>query len=177
MDPSPAVEARIRERAARLEHLFDRVTSCRVVVEARHHHHHKGNLYGVRIDLRVPGEEIFVGRAGPLDHAHEDVYVAIRDAFDAAARRLEDHARRFRGDVKAHETPIHGKIARIFQDYGFIQTSDGQEVYFHKNSVVGGAFEALEVGSEVRVVVTEKESAQGAQASTVVPLGKHHIVG
>jgi ribosomal subunit interface protein len=174
--PAPAVEARIREQAVKLERYFDRITSCRVVVEAGHHHQRKGKLYNVHIDLRAPGGEVIAGHGHPLDHAHEDVYVAIRDAFDAARRRLEDHVRRFRGDVKTHEVPVHGKVVRLFADYGFIEISDGQEIYFHKNSVVEHGFGALEVGTEVRVVVAENESIQGPQASTVVPLGKHHLI-
>lgn len=102
MDPSPAVEARIREKAAKLERFHSRIIGCTVVVEAPHRHHHKGKLYSVHIDIRVPGKDLIVDRAKPLDHAHEDVYVAVRDAFNAAVRRLEDHTRRMRGDVKTH---------------------------------------------------------------------------
>jgi len=102
MDPSPALEARIHEKAEKLERFFDRIVNCEVVVEAPHKHHHKGKLYNVRIEINVPGANVYVGRSGPQDHAHEDVYVALRDAFDAAYRQLEDHARRMRGDVKTH---------------------------------------------------------------------------
>jgi ribosomal subunit interface protein len=102
MDPSPAIEADIREKAGRLERYFDRITSCRVAVEARNRSHHKGKVYGCSIHLTVPGREIAVGHVGPKNQAHEDVHVAIRDSFEAAARKLEDHARRARGDVKAH---------------------------------------------------------------------------
>ena len=175
MDPSPAVEARVREKAALLERFHDRIVGCRVVIEERNRHQHKGKLYNVRIEIRVPGSDIFVGHVGPQDHAHEDVYVAIRDAFDVAIRRLEDHTRRRRGDVKTHETPPHGKIVRLYSDHGFIETSDSQEIYFHKNSVAEGKFGDLEVGTKVRVVVVEGESAEGAQASTVVPIGKKHL--
>ena len=177
MDPSPAIEVRIREKAAKLERFAERITSCRVIVEARNRHQRKGRLYSVHIDLRAPGEELIAGHGHPLDHAHEDVYVAIRDAFAAARRRLEDHARRFRGDVKTHADAPHGKIARLFPDYGFIETSDGFEVYFHKNSVIGDGFESLAVGDAVRLVVAEQESAEGPQASTVVKLGKHRMIG
>lgn len=172
MDPSPAVEARVREKAAQLERFHDRIVGCRIVIEERNRHQRKGKLYNVRIEIRVPGNDIFVGHVGPQDHAHEDMYVAIRDAFDAAIRRLEDHTRRRRGDVKTHDAPLHGKIVRLFPDHGFIGIPDGQEVYFHMNSVAEGKFTDLEVGSEVRVVVVEGESAKGAQASTVVPIGK-----
>ena len=102
MDPSEAVEARIREKAAKLERFYNRIIGCTVVVEAPHRHHHKGKLYSVHIDISVPGKDLVVDRAKPLDHSHEDVYIAVRDAFKAAERRLEEHARRMRGDVKSH---------------------------------------------------------------------------
>jgi len=177
MEPSPAIEANVRERAARLERFFDRIMSCRVAIEAPHRQHRKGRLYKVHIDLKVPGGELAVSHDGPLDHAHEDVNVAIRDAFNAASRHLQDHVRKMRGAVKRHEAPQHGKVVRLFPDYGFIETADGAEIYFHRNSVVGGGFEKLEVGSEVRVEVASGESAQGPQATSVKRIGKHHIVG
>ncbi|MEM7398813.1 MAG: HPF/RaiA family ribosome-associated protein [Pseudomonadota bacterium] len=102
MDPSPAVEARVREKAAKLTRLFNRIIGCTVVVEAPHRHQHKGKLYSVHIDISVPGKDLVVDRAKPLDQAHQDVYLAVRDAFKAAERQLEDHARRSRGDVKSH---------------------------------------------------------------------------
>jgi ribosomal subunit interface protein len=102
MDPSPAVEARIRKKAEKLERFHDRIIGCTVVVEAPHRHHHKGKLFSVKVEISVPGEDVVVDHAKPADHAHEDVYVAIRDAFNAAVRRLEDQSRKMRGDVKAH---------------------------------------------------------------------------
>ncbi|MDJ0513930.1 MAG: HPF/RaiA family ribosome-associated protein [Methyloceanibacter sp.] len=102
MDPSPAVEARVREKAAKLARLFSRIIGCTVVVEAPHRHQNKGKLYSVHIDISVPGKDLVVDRAKPLDQAHQDVYLAVRDAFKAAERQLEDHARRSRGDVKSH---------------------------------------------------------------------------
>ena len=103
LDPSPAIEASIRERVKRLDRFYDRIMNCRVVVEASHKHHHKGNQYRVRIDLTVPGEELVVSRDPDERQIHEDVYVAIRDAFDAMRRQVEDFARRRRGQVKRHE--------------------------------------------------------------------------
>ena len=102
MDPSPAVEERIREKAEKLERFHDRIVGCTVVVEAPHRHHHKGKLYNVRLDISVPRKDVVVDRAKPIDHAHEDVYVAVRDAFDAAVRRLEDRTQKMRGSVKTH---------------------------------------------------------------------------
>ena len=101
-DPSPAVEQKIRERAERLARFHERVTSCRVVVDAPHRHQSKGNVYLVRIEIAVPGHETLVSQSSHADPAHGDVYVAVRDAFDAADRKLEDTARRMRGDIKHH---------------------------------------------------------------------------
>jgi len=177
MDSSDAVEARIRERVEDLERFFDRITSCRVVVECRHPRHQQGNLFRVGVDLNVPGREIVVGRDPGAHHAHEDIYVAIRDTFDATRRLLEDYVRQSRGDVKLHTVPDHGRILRLLpeQNCGFISGVDGAEIYFHRNSVAGDAFDKLGVGDEVRFVAQHSESAEGPQASTVIPLGKHHL--
>lgn len=177
MDPSPALEARIRQRAQELEQFFDRITACRVTVECQHQHHRQGNLFEISIDLAIPGREIVVGRSEGASHAHEDAHVAVRDAFNALRRRLEDHARSGQGSVKLHRVPEHGRITRLLpdRDGGFITTSLGDEVYFHRNSVVDGSYETLEVGDEVRLVAREGESAQGPQASAVTAIGKHHL--
>lgn len=106
MDPSESVETRVRERVERLERHSERITSCHVTVEAPHRHHHKGNQYRVRIVLHVPGHELVVSREPGDAGAHADVYVAIRDAFDAAERRLKDRTARVRGEVKTHEPPL-----------------------------------------------------------------------
>jgi len=177
MDSSEAVAARIRERVAELERFSDRITSCRVVVECRHPRRQQGNLFQVRVDLKVPGREIVVGRDPAAHHAHEDVYIALRDSFDASRRLLEDHIRERRGDVKVHAVPDHGRITRILpeQNCGFILSADGNEIYFHRNSVTNGGFDKLGVGDQVRFVAQHSESVEGPQASTVVPLGKHHL--
>jgi ribosomal subunit interface protein len=91
---SDAVEAKIREKTAKLEQLCDNIVSCKVVVEAEHHHQHQGNLFHVRIDLNVPQKHIVVSRDHHDKQAHEDVYVALRDAFDAAKRQLEGYVHR-----------------------------------------------------------------------------------
>ena len=92
LDRSPAVEADIRERVAKLERLADDILSCRVTVEGPHKHHRQGNLFAVRVDLRVAGNDIVASRAPGDDRSHEDVFVAVRDAFDAARRQLQERA-------------------------------------------------------------------------------------
>lgn len=177
LDPSPAMEELVREHAARLDRFFDRIAACRVVIGSPHRQHRKGRIFTVHINLTVPGGELVVGRDGRTDHAHEDLKVAIHDAFDAARRELEDHARRMRGDVKTHAVPQHGRVLRLYpaDGYGFIGTSEGREVYFHRNSVVDGHFDELSVGMEVRLEAAETESPYGPQATTVRRIGKHHL--
>lgn len=176
--PSEAIEAKIRERAAKLDRFGERIMGCHVVVEAPHRHQKKGFLYNVSIDLTLPGREIVVNREPSARTSHQDVYVAIRDAFNAAARQLEDVTRRMRGDIKSHEVPPHGRVIRVspLDGYGFIETPDGLEVYFHENALVGADLASLTVGSEVRFSLAEGEGEKGPQASTVEPIGKHHPV-
>ncbi len=174
MEPSAAIEAAVRERADKLDLFYEHIMSCRVVIELHHRHHHQGNIYHVRVDVKVPEAEIVASREPAEHHAHEDVYVAIRDAFNAVRRRLEDYIRRRRGEVKEHEAPPHGRVVELHPDYGRIETPDGRLVYFHKNSVVGGDFDHLDVGTEVRFV--EEPGELGPQASTVHVIGKHHVV-
>lgn len=100
---SEALEADIRDKAGKLEQFYEKVMACRVVVERPHGHQYKGELFHIRIDLTVPGRELVVNRGPDQHHAHEDPYVAVRDAFDAARRRLQDFARKQRGDVKHHQ--------------------------------------------------------------------------
>lgn len=176
---SDAIERRIRLKVAELERFCSRITSCQVTVDELHKHHRKGNLFSVRVDLHLPDKEIVVGRERHLHQAHQDMYVAIRDAFDAAVRQLEIYAQKHRGDVKRHDVPDHGLVTRLYPEagYGFVQRPDGTEVYFHEHSVAGADFRGLAAGDEVRIVVAEDEGEKGPQASTVVPVGKHHIGG
>jgi ribosomal subunit interface protein len=101
---SEALEARVREDATKLETFHPRIVSCRVTIEESRKHQRKGRLFQVRIDARIPGRELVVDR----DH-HEDVYIALRDAFHAMTRKLEDAARTARGDVKAHQEDEAGE--------------------------------------------------------------------
>jgi ribosomal subunit interface protein len=109
LDPSAAIEAAIRERAEKLDRFYDRIMNCRVVVEVPHKRHRQGKLYTVRIEVTVPDETLLVTRDPAQDHAHEDVYVSIRDAFDAMRRQLEEYARQRRGEVKRRQPAKPGQ--------------------------------------------------------------------
>ena len=103
MDASPALEAHIRKLAARFERFSQGIVRCHIVVEPKPHYQHQGGMQELRIDITLPNTEIAV------HHAHEDPYIAFRDAFRATRRKLEDHERKRRGDVKARLGPAHGR--------------------------------------------------------------------
>lgn len=99
VDRSNAVEDHVRQKVSKLEHLHPQITGCRVTIALPHHHHQQGKQFDVRVEITVPGREIVVNR----EQGNEDMYMALRDAFDAARRQLDDHVREQRGEVKHHE--------------------------------------------------------------------------
>jgi ribosomal subunit interface protein len=102
---SEAVNERIAQKVSKLEQSFGRIISCRVVIETPHRHHHKGKTFHVSVDLQLPGAEVLATRDAAKDDAHEDVYVAIRDAFDAVQRQLQEHVRRQQVDERRLPLP------------------------------------------------------------------------
>lgn len=162
------------EHIDHLEDAYGRITGCHVVIAQPHRHHREGRLYSVRVDLRVPGGEIVVNRDHHLDHAHEDVFVALRDSFAAARRRLEDHVRRLRGVEKVHASRAQGHVSQIFplQGYGFIETPDGREIYFHQHALSERDFQLVDIGSQV--FYSEEEGDEGPQAAFVQLVHPHH---
>jgi ribosome-associated translation inhibitor RaiA len=171
MPGSDALEARIRAKVAELDHFHPRITSCRVTVNEFGKHHHQGRQFEVCVDVRVPGHAEIVSNR----HHHEDVYVALRDALASTTRQLEEVIREKRGDVKSHQIPQQGRITRIIPEegIGFIETSDGRELYFSRENVVHPAFEHLEPGATVRFI--EAAAGEGLQAKRV-SIGKHHAL-
>jgi cold shock CspA family protein/ribosome-associated translation inhibitor RaiA len=169
LEASESLRQRIEREAEKLERFHDKITSCRVAVIGRGGRRRHGDLYAVRLQITAPGEsDVMIDRNPPADHAHEDAFVAVRDAFAAARRRLQDRRRRMQGVVKTHESPLtRGRVVRIFTEeaYGFLETENGREVYFHRNALLNGDFERLAVGDRVRFA--ESEGEMGLQASTV----------
>lgn len=160
LDRSPAAEAIIRERIAKLEQFHDRITSCRVTVEKVNRQGRKGHLFHVAVELEVPGGVVIVNRKPGDQNAHEEINVAIRDSFNAAQRQLGDHARKADGvHVKTHPEKQHGRVVRLFPDegYGFIKTPAGVEVYFQKDSVVKDDWEKLDLESDLEFSLMDGE--------------------
>lgn len=173
LETSEAVEAAIRDRVAKLDKLYPRLTSCRVSVEAPHRQHRKGNLFEVHIDLGVPGGHLAVSREphrAREKYASPDVYKALRDAFDAAERQLLDYKRQINGDVKVHTESFAGQVAAVHpdRDHGFILTNTGTQLYFHRNSVMEGDLEDLAQGQSVHYVETAGDT--GPTAAKVWPV-------
>lgn len=174
LDSSQAVRARIDEHVTELETRYGRITACRVALKGPGQHHRIGQ-YAVSIRLTLPdGREVNVGRTPFEDERHTNLDFALNDAFKRARRRLQDRVRRMQGKVKLHDGPPIGTITSVdpSHEFGFLAGADGQEVYFHRNSVLDG-IEKLMPGA--RVTYAEEMGEKGPQASTVRVLGKHTL--
>jgi ribosomal subunit interface protein len=167
---SESLEAHINEHADKLREFFDQIISCRVVLTIPQNHKHNGKIYNVKINLVVPGKEIVVSK-----QEDEDIYVAIRDAFNALDRQLEDYLRRRRGDVKTHDSPTNGFIVRLFPDekFGFIKGQDGNEYYFSATNIASTTFDHLAVGDTVRFLT--EPSSEGLQARRITVEKHNHV--
>jgi len=162
---SAAIESDIYKKAKKLNQFCNKIMACRVVLESLQRHQRQGKLYNVRLDITVPGEEIVINR-----NRNEDMYVALRDAFDSARRQLESYCERLRQHGKEHtnhKIPLHGYIEKLFPDegYGFIETWDGHEVYFNECTVLHTSFNQLRIGQEVHFI--EEMGQKGPQALRV----------
>lgn len=191
MPHSDAIEAMVREEAEHLEKYYNHIMGCRVMIEVPHRHREEGEYHHVRIYVTVPGGEIVVRREPSLHsrqrHIHEEarskdreiersrkhLQVAIREAFDTLRRRLQDYARRQRLDVKTREAAPRARVSRLYpeMEYGYIEKADGDEIYFHKNSVLGDDFKHITVGAEV--TFAEELGERGPQASSVKLVDRH----
>lgn len=167
LTPSEAIERSTREHVRKLESFAAGMMACHVVIELEQKHQHQGRPYSVRIDLTLPGHELVVNRV-----QNEEVYVALRDAFDNMKRQLEDLVRKRRGQEKHHPVPQHGKVVRLDNEggFGFILTPAGDEYYFCRDNVAGTPFENVIAGSTVQFI--SEGLGNGMQAKRV-SLGKH----
>ncbi|MBA2653644.1 MAG: HPF/RaiA family ribosome-associated protein [Gammaproteobacteria bacterium] len=164
IEHTEAIDTKIRQKAEKLHHLYDRIIYCRVVVEAPQKNKHQGKEFQVNIEVDVPGKVLVVNRHS---HRNEDLYVAIRDSFNAMKRQLEDYVDILRGATKSHQLQLTGKIVRLFPDYGFIETSEGNEYYFHETNVLQVPFAELSIGTTVHFLENNAgDSLQAHQVTT-----------
>ena len=184
MTDSTGLEEIVRKEVAKLEHFYDRITSCRVMVE-RPQRGQAGKLYHVRIDLRLPNGELVVKHTPTLHGTLKDFKTdktrkeadsvlvhklpqsSIHQAFREMRRQLQDYSHRQDGFVKALTESTEGEVKSIFpkEGYGFLKAADESEIYFTKASVLDGHFARLRSGTRVRYV--EELGDKGPQASSV----------
>lgn len=176
--PTDELKRRILDGIDKLETVYGHLISCRVMVENTTPDRESGQVYRVRLDIGVPRHEVVVDQS-PAEHGEpEDVSQILTEAFNIARRRLRELKNKQRGKVKTHDLPPHGRVVRLLANdegvgYGFLTAADGRELYFHENAVVGGEFDDLEVGTEVRFA--ESRGDEGPQASTVTLLDRRNV--
>ena len=168
-ESSEPIKQAAEKHAKKLEKHFDHIVSGHVILSAPHRHSHQGKIFHVNIQLKVPGSLLVVNHEPEKDHAHEDIYVTIRDSFDAMRRELDHYARKLNKstEMRGHVTPPRGTVIKLFPErgYGFLEAEDGEEVYFHQNSVLNGKFKYLSIGDRVRY--SFEMGDKGPQASSV----------
>jgi cold shock CspA family protein/ribosome-associated translation inhibitor RaiA len=170
------LRAHVQTRLSDLETRFGRITSGRVAIKVPGDRHRTGGNYGVRIHLSLPdGRHVDVDRTPDADDRHSQPLFAIDDAFNRARRQLQDKVRRLQGAVKVHEGAPIATVARIDPsgEFGFLETGDGLQVYFHEHALVDARMGDLAIGT--RVTYVEASGDKGPQASTVNLLGKHKL--
>lgn len=169
MSRSEAVDELIRSDAAKLEKVCDNLISCRVGLGLDQKSSTSGNEYRLRIEMRVPpGHNLVVTNTPGGKEDNSDLPALIKSTFKTAHRRLRQQMEKQQGEKKHHPgQEVGGFVTKIFADegYGFLRSLDGEEVYFHRNSIVGARFENLEPGAGVNY--TAELGEKGLQASTV----------
>jgi cold shock CspA family protein/ribosome-associated translation inhibitor RaiA len=169
VEKTEEIETLIRGKAEKLDKIFINIISCRIMVEKLQQHNRTSQGFRVRIDLKIPpGHELVVSRDPSKGNLHLDLGAEIRWAFDAAERMVKEVREKQRHDVKSHpQQETQGVIERVFfaDGTGFIRSTDGRQIFFHRNSVLHMNFETLKVGMGVRFV--EVQGEKGPQATTV----------
>jgi ribosomal subunit interface protein len=167
---SPALKNHLKRKAEKLDHYYHHIQRCRIVVDVPQKHKRQGKLFRVSIDLLVPGKEIVVNHK--MD---EDIYIAIREAFNAVLRQLESYSCKRRGDVKHHTGVSFGYIKRLYEEegYGFIQSAEGDELYFSTTNISYPSFAQLEIGDIVNFITVPAND--GIQAHRITRNSHNHV--
>lgn len=171
IEKSPAIDSLIHEKVAKLERLCSYINSCHIAVEKEHDRPRTGSPYRVRIDMTLPPSHEIVADSHPADtNQHVELDTVIRDAFSKAERQLKELTRKQREDEKTKGGSADDTTALVIklfreENYGFIKALTGEEIYFHRNSVIHNDFDRLEIGTGVRFEAVEGD--KGLQATTV----------
>ncbi len=170
IEKDPMVEGQIHDRIESLEKFCDHINSCRVVVERPQRHQSSGNPFRVRVDITIAGgHEVVAKQEAGKGDMHDPLQVVVKKVFDSAEKQVKKVTDKQHGHVKLHpQQQAMATVSKKFDEdgYGFLRTVDtGDEIYFHKNSVVNGDFDRVKVGTGVRFVFEQGD--KGPQASTV----------
>lgn len=173
MDSNDNLKERILAGIEELETVHDRLVSCRVLVEDTTASRQTGKIYRVRLDIRVPNQNVVVDRQPADPDDARDLLQVMNEAFDIGRRRLGQLKEKQREQGKGQELPPHGRVVKLMTGddgtrFGFLMSWDGREIYFHENALSNLDYDQLEVGAEVRFA--ESKGEDGPQASTVAPL-------
>ncbi len=159
----------IEDRVQRLEHVYDHIIGCRVVAGASHRGLQQAIMpLALTVEVEVPGRPLIVAKSDAKKKGEQSGLV--NRVFDAVQRRLEQLAQIKKGNVKRHENAVEsGVVVRLFpeQDHGFVEVKGGADLYFTRNCVVRGSFDALRIGALVQITRATTEGVMGPQASSV----------
>lgn len=171
---SENLEELIRTDAAKLEKVCDDLISCRVGIKLDQKSRNTANPFKIRIEMRFPpGNNLVVTHKSGIKEAADDLPTAIKNAFKSAHRRLKQLVEKQQGERKSHPQQEAGAlVTKIFPDegYGFIRSVDGEDIYFHRNSVLNDDFDRLEPGTGVHYTATLGD--KGLQATTIQIVNK-----
>jgi len=172
VDKTNGLDTLVEEKIAKLEQFCNYISSCHIAIEKIHDRPRSGSPYRVRIDLTVPPGHELVAESNPSDtNQYAPVDAVIRDAFNAATQQLRKLTERQNQHDKGqnHDNAMEttALVTKLFRDggYGFLKGLDGQEIYFHRNSVLHDDFDRLEIGTGVHFFLSQ--GIEGPQASTV----------
>jgi ribosome-associated translation inhibitor RaiA len=159
----------IEERVQRLEHVYDHIIGCRVVAGVSHRGPQQAIMpLALTVEVEVPGRPLIVAKSDAKRKGEQSGLV--NRVFDAMQRRLEQFAEIKKGNVKRHENALEsGVVVRLFadQNHGFVEVKGGGDLYFTRNCVVRGSFDALRIGALVQITRATTEGVMGPQASSV----------
>jgi cold shock CspA family protein len=171
MAPDERVKDLVGEELAKLEQFFGRITSAHIFVSAPPEGRPREALYRANLRLLMPGgREVVISHDPDKFRYKENAATAVRDAFDAARRQLQDQAGVMDGKVKQHTDPGPlqlGRVARLMREegYGFIETEAGHEVFFTRHKVKHGAYDRLALDMAVHF---EEEMGDDGPVATLV---------
>ena len=173
VQPSEALKDRIHEGIQDLEEVYERLVSCRVMVEDTTPARHSGKLFRVRIEVGIPNQSIVVDHRPQEGEGVRDAQAVVRGAFDVARRRLRDLKTKPRRDVEGTVAPVSGRVADLLTDdagirYGFLEAGDGREIYFEEDALNGLSYDELEIGAEVRFQTVFPPGDTGGPKANVV---------